>query len=91
MSSMSGTALDAAIWSFVAMVPVVISAWFGLKFKPSKKLTGYFLALSSGMLIALLSYDLVEEAFRVSGPYYALIGLFMGLIVYQLSNYLVAT
>jgi ZIP family zinc transporter len=87
---MSGTAFDAAIWSFVAMVPVVISAWIGLKFKPSKKLTGYFLALSSGMLIALLSYDLVEEAFRVSGPYYALIGLFMGLIVYQLSNYLVA-
>ena len=87
---MSGSALDAAIWSFVAMVPVVISAWFGLNFKPSKKLIGYFLALSSGMLIALLSYDLVEEAFRISGPYYAMLGLFLGLIAYQLSNYLVA-
>ena len=72
------------------MVPVVLSAWFGLSFKPSKKITAYFLAFSSGMLIALLSYDLVEEAFRVSGPYYALIGLFMGLIAYQFSNYLVS-
>jgi ZIP family zinc transporter len=33
---------------------------------------------------------LVEEAFRVSGPYYALMGLFMGLIAYQCSNYLVS-
>ena len=87
---MSGSAVDAAIWSFVAMVPVVISAWFGLKFQPSKKVIGYFLAFSSGMLIALLSYDLVEEAFRVSGPYYALIGLFLGLISYQVCNFLVS-
>lgn len=87
---MSGSAFDAALWSFVAMVPVVISAWCGLKFKPSKKIIGYFLAFSSGMLIALLSYDLVEEAFRISGPYYALLGFFLGLIVYQVSNYLVA-
>ena len=72
------------------MVPVVLSAWVGLSFKPSKKITGYFLAFSSGMLIALLSYDLVEEAFRISGPYYALMGLFMGLLAYQFSNYLVS-
>ena len=72
------------------MVPVVLSAWVGLRFKPSKKITAYFLAFSSGMLIALLSYDLVEEAFRVAGPYFALTGLFIGLIVYQISNYLVA-
>ena len=87
---MSGSLTDAAFWSFVAMVPVVVSAWVGLTFKPSKKVTAYFLAFSSGMLIALLSYDLVEEAFRVSGPYYAVMGLFMGLIAYQFSNYLVS-
>ena len=85
-----GTAVDAAIWSFVAMVPVVISAWIGLKFQPSQKIIGYFLAFSSGMLIALLSYDLVQEAFRVSGPFYALVGLFSGLIAYQVCNILVS-
>jgi zinc transporter ZupT len=52
MSAIGGSAVDAAIWSFVAMVPVVISAWLGLKFQPSKKVIGYFLAFSSGMLIA---------------------------------------
>ena len=89
-SVLSGSLTDAAFWSFVAMLPVVVSAWVGLTFKPSKKVTAYFLAFSSGMLIALLSYDLVEEAFRVSGPYYAVMGLFMGLIAYQFSNYLVS-
>ena len=84
---LSGSLTDAAVWSFVAMVPVVLSAWIGLRFKPSKKITAYFLAFSSGMLIALLSYDLVEEAFRISGPYYALMGLFLGLLTYQFSNY----
>ena len=85
-----GTVIDAAIWSFAAMFPVVISAWCGIKLKPSKKIVGYFLGFSSGMLIALLSYDLVEEAFRISGPYYAVQGLFLGLISYQMSNHLAA-
>ena len=88
---MSGSLTDAAFWSFVAMVPVVLSAWVGLSFKPSKKVTAYFLAFSSGMLIALLSYDLVQEAFRIAGPYYALMGLFMGLVAYQFTNYLVSS
>ena len=88
--AVGGTLTDAAVWSFVAMVPIVISAWFGLTFKPSRKITAYFLAFSSGMLIALLSYDLVQEAFRISGPVYALMGLFMGLLTYQFTNYLVA-
>lgn len=87
---MSGSAVDAAIWSFVAMVPVLVSAWFGLNYEPSKKIIGFFLAFSSGMLIALLSYDLIQEAFRISGPYFALMGLFLGLVAYQFSNYLVA-
>jgi ZIP family zinc transporter len=90
MSSVSGSAFDATVWAFVAMAPVAISAWFGLSLNPNKKITAYFLALSSGMLIALLSYDLVEEAFRMSGPYYALIGLFLGLLAFQFANDLIA-
>ena len=51
----SGTVFDAALWSFVAMAPVLLSAWVGLKFSPGKRITALLLALSSGLLIALLS------------------------------------
>lgn len=87
----SGTVLDAALWSFVAMVPVVISAWVGQKFTPSRRVSAFFLALSAGMLIALLSYDLVEEAFRIAGAYAAFGGFMLGLLAYIGANHWVAT
>ena len=78
---MSGTVFDAALWSFVAMVPVLLSAWVGLKFSPGKRITALLLALSSGLLIALLSYDLVEVAFLLGGIAPSLGGFAMGIIV----------
>ena len=48
------------------MFPVVIAAWVGIDLKPDKKIIASFLGISSGMLIALLSYELMEEAFRES-------------------------
>jgi zinc transporter, ZIP family len=88
---MQGTVIDAALWTFVAMFPVVIAAWVGIAIKPDKKIIGSFLGISSGMLIALLSYELMEEAFRESGPVFAVIGFFLGLGVYQGLNYIVYT
>ena len=46
----------------------------------------FFLALSAGMLIALLSYDLVEEAFRIAGIGATLIGFMTGLLSYIGAN-----
>ena len=45
----SGTVMDAALWSFVAMVPVLISAWIGLRFTPGKRIVSRLLALSAGL------------------------------------------
>ena len=86
----SGTIFDAALWSFVAMVPVLLSAWVGLKFSPGKRITSLLLALSSGLLIALLSYDLVEVAFRIGGIAPSLGGFAMGIIVYIVANRIIA-
>ena len=36
-SSAGGTVFDAIFWSSVAMVPVLISAWFGLALLPSRR------------------------------------------------------
>lgn len=86
---MQGTVIDAAFWTFVAMFPVVIAAWVGIDLKPDKRIIASFLGISSGMLIALLSYELMEEAFRESGPVLATIGFLLGLAVYQATNYIV--
>ena len=86
----SGTVMDAAFWSFVAMVPVLISAWIGLRFTPGKRLVSRLLALSAGLLIALLSYDLVEVAFQIGGISASLAGFGLGIFVYILANRLIA-
>ena len=85
-----GTVFDAGLWSFVAMVPVLVSAWIGLRFAPGKRLIAMLLALSSGLLIALLSYDLVEIAFQIGGIYASLAGFAMGVIAYIIANRIIA-
>ena len=89
-SSAGGTVFDALFWSSVAMVPVLISAWFGLALLPSRRVSAFFLALSAGMLIALLSYDLVQEAYRLAGNGVMLFGFMTGLLVYIGANQIVA-
>tara|TARA_B000000565_G_scaffold250102_1_gene222228 strand:+ start:1841 stop:2734 length:894 start_codon:yes stop_codon:yes gene_type:complete len=86
----AGSIMDAAIWSFVAMIPVLISAMVGIRFSPGKKLTSIFLALSAGMLIALLSYDLLEVAFDIGGIYFSLLGFFLGISIYVFANRLIS-
>ena len=71
------------------MIPVVISAWLGLEMMPSRKVSAFFLALSAGMLIALLSYDLVEEAFRIAGIGSAIVGFMAGLLSYIGANQII--
>ena len=88
-TSAGGTLFDAMFWAFAAMVPVLISAWVGLALMPSRRVSAFFLALSAGMLVALLSYDLVEEAFRVGGIWVALCGFMGGLFSYIVANQIV--
>ena len=85
-----GTIFDAAFWAFIAMVPVLISAALGLRFSPPKRFTTVFLALSAGMLIALLSYDLLEVAFEIGGIYFAILGFFLGIFLYVYANKFIA-
>ena len=86
----SGTVIDAALWSFVAMVPVLMSAWIGLRFMPAKRIVSRLLALSAGLLIALLSYDLVEVAFQIGGISASLAGFGLGIFVYIFANRIIA-
>jgi len=82
----TGTLLEATGWAFIAMAPAMLAAWYGLTYRPGKRLIAIFLAFSSGLLISTLSFDLVEEAAKTSGVTVAVIGLLVGVASYLAVN-----
>ena len=84
-----GTALDALFWGFIAYSTQPIAAFCGARFDVSTKFLSISLAFTSGVLIALLSYDLLDVAFEMGGIYPTLIGLITGILLYIFLNRLV--
>ena len=77
------------MWGFIAFFIQPISAIFGAKFKISKKLISITLAFTSGVLIALLTYDLLDVSFELGGLFPTIIGLLIGIFSYILLNKLI--
>ena len=81
-----GTPYEAFGWAFLATASLLISAWIGSFSHPSKRITAVMLAFSAGLLISLLSYDLLEVAYETAGLVPALFGFFVGLCLFVLFN-----
>ena len=81
-----GTPLEALGWGFIAFFIQPVSAIFGAKFNISKKLISIALAFTSGVLIALLTYDLLDVSFELGGLFPTIIGLLMGIFSYIFLN-----
>lgn len=73
-------------WAFIAISPSLLAAWFGIRFKPGKKLIAMFLSLSSGLLISTISFDLVQEAAQEAGLNTAISGFLIGVATYLAIN-----
>ena len=82
----SGTWQDSLFWGFTGSISLVLAAIFGAKYQPGEKSTSYLLAFTSGVLIALLSYDLMEVSFNISGYIPTTIGFFLGILIYIFTN-----
>ena len=82
----SGTWQDSLFWGFICSLSLVLAAIFGAKYQPGEKSTSYLLAFTSGVLIALLSYDLMEVSFNIAGVLPTTIGFFLGIVIYILTN-----
>ena len=80
---------EVTAWAFVAIAPALVAAWFGIRYKPGKKLIGMFLALSSGLLISTISFELVQEAAQESGVNTAIVGFLIGVAAYLGINTLI--
>ena len=82
----SGTWQDSLFWAFISSISLVLASIVGAKYQPGEKRTSYLLAFTSGVLIALLSYDLMEVSFNISGYLPTTIGFFLGILIYILTN-----
>ena len=81
-----GSQWDALFWGFVASVSLLVSAVVGSRLKPGTKTVAGLLAFTAGVLIALLSYDLIGEAFAVGGLAPSFLGMGIGLLAYVSAN-----
>ena len=81
-----GTQWDAIYWGFIASVSLTASAFLGARLKPSTKVIAGLLAFTAGVLIALLSYDLISVAFQTGGLAPSFLGMAIGLLMYVVAN-----
>jgi zinc transporter, ZIP family len=85
-STEAGTQFDALFWGFMASVSLTVSAFLGVRFKPGAKAVSGLLAFTAGVLIALLSYDLIAVAFDTGGLAPSFLGMAIGLLAYIIAN-----
>ena len=78
--------LDAIFWGFVASFSLPASAMLGAHYRPSTKIVAGLLSFTAGVLIALLSYDLVGVSFATGGFAPSFLGMSIGLLTYFLAN-----
>ena len=48
---------------------------------PNKKLLSYLLGFTSGLMISIVTFDLLPEAINIGGIYFELIGLILGILI----------
>lgn len=65
------------LYSFISGSAVVIGGYLGTKDIPDK-LLAFILTFGSGVMLAVLSYSLMHEAYKLSGPYFTSLAFVMG-------------
>ena len=86
----SATQFDAIFWAFTVTISTVIAAYFGAVYKPRAKIIAGMLSFTAGVLIALVSYDLIGAALDTGGLSPTFWGMGIGLLTYFIANRLFA-
>jgi ZIP family zinc transporter len=76
--------LKAALWCFIATVPLIIGAWIAFRFQPSSRIVGFVMGFGAGALIAAVAYDLFPET--ISHNLLSFIALGLGAIIFYLGT-----
>ena len=85
----SHTILESLIWGFIASIPLVIGCIVALFVSLPKSIIAAIMAFGSGVLVAALSFSLVEEAFSLSQSIPpVVIGFILGGVAYSVANHM---
>ena len=75
---------------FFGTFGTTIGGIIGIKFKnPSNKFLSFILSFASGLMTAILSFDLIPEALKISSIPNAVIGILLGIICMMACNIIV--
>lgn len=75
---------NALFWGTIAASATMLGALIVLKYSIPKKIIGYIMALGTGALIGATSYELLEDAVKLSGFVQIAIGFLGGSLVFTL-------
>ena len=78
--------LMAGFWGFVAGSALLLGAVCGWSVRFSSRTIAYIMAYGSGVLISVLSFDLVEDALHKSSLLWVSLGFIIGATMYSLAN-----
>ncbi|MEQ9439060.1 MAG: ZIP family zinc transporter [Cyclobacteriaceae bacterium] len=85
------TGIEATLWGLVSGLALVIGALGGYYIRFSERVIAGIMAFGSGVLISMLCFDLMDEAFRTAGIKASTIGFLLGALIYTGANELLAT
>jgi len=77
------------LFSSFSGLAVILGGYLGTKKIPDKVMA-FILAFGSGVLISVLSYSLMHEAYRMSGPIFTSMSFLLGGIVFYILEHLLS-
>ncbi len=87
MINLQHSIYESLIWGFIASFPLIIGCIVALFVSLPKSIIGAIMAFGSGVLVAALTFSLIEEAFNLSqsiAP--VIIGFILGGVSYSAAN-----
>ncbi len=81
---------EAGFWGLFAGAALIIGAAIGYYLKVPKRVIASIMAFGSGVLISALSFELMDEAYKIGGYDSTSIGFLGGAFVYSIINYILS-
>ncbi len=79
--------MTAAVYGLLASSGFLIGVIIGLVTSPPRRLIASVIAFGSGILVSALTFDLMDEAFAVGHPAFAIGGFLIGALIYVSIDY----
>jgi len=80
----------AAIWALISSSTLIFGAFLGIQDQFDHKGVARFMAMGSGALLGLLTFDMTLVAKRETGSVRAVMGLLIGAVCFCSANWLLA-